>query len=571
VAKIEESQERLGFVKENIGQLVNDTITYLEDTTRAFGNDTDAASQWNTGPIALGELKSYLDINEGDHFPRGLYQLTTQEGHCSLVCSEHRLEWAIQNLKDIVNSMGGSYTEEECDISIIVTSSKTVKKLYGAILDVFKVQSNSDVPLLTVDCGRLSFEFDVFLEAQNVSMTITQLSDLTSDDLEFIQQCHISQLEIKHTPTESDEGRLTNILHQSAKLKELEIKCHCGRTLAIIDLVIMVREKILQGGVSSALHIFKVTDESGPIKLCSWASVEKDNHMSTTVTFSKESTKFDMDTHIKLQNTEQFAEGGRISDFFRQYGWSISTLNTMCNFNDHLATLLDSATRIHGSRLAKLVLMPRSLTESGSDAMGRVIKRSSKLSYLELLITGLHQESQPEKAVRLLGHCEKKLNKLHVMGENIEGWLPQIAKAFPDRNSFPIMSKFGVSCSSKREFPRECVKWLAVMVSTQSQSSSLVTRLDFFRLCGVTLQPQDWVTLIKAIDFSALRILYLNLTNFSQEQLDVLIECIGTTDATPLPLNRLKLTGTDLLVDADKDALQSRIQKVAPQLSIVGL
>ncbi|KAK3825451.1 MAG: hypothetical protein J3Q66DRAFT_436521 [Benniella sp.] len=266
MAKVEESQERLGFVKGNIGQLVDDTITYLEDTTRAFDNDTDAASQWNTGPIALGELKSYLDINEDEHSPQGLHQLTTQEGYCSLMCSEHRLEWAIQRLKDIASSMGGSYTEKQRNISIKVTSNKTVKRLYSAVLDVFKVQSNSDVSLLTMDCGRLSLKFDTPREAQNVSMTITRLSDLTSDDLEFIQQCNISQLEIKHTPTESDEDRLTNILHQSVKLKELKIICRCERTLAIIDLVIMVREKILQSGRSSALHIFKVADELGPIK-----------------------------------------------------------------------------------------------------------------------------------------------------------------------------------------------------------------------------------------------------------------------------------------------------------------
>ncbi|KAF9362410.1 hypothetical protein BGX34_006229 [Mortierella sp. NVP85] len=566
-AKIEESQKRLGFVKENIGQLVDETITYFEDTTRAFDNDTGAASQWNTGPMPLGELKSYLDINESEDFPRGLYQLTVQEGHWSLVCSEHRLEWVIQNLKDIVNSTGGSYTEEKRNTSIKVTSVKTVKRLYSAVLDVFKVQSNSTVPLLTMDCGRLLFKSDVSPEAQNVSMTITRLSDLTSDDLEFIQQCNISQLEIKHTPTESDDDRLTNILHQCVKLKELEIICHCERTLAVIDLVIILREKILQSGRSSALQIFKVADELGPINFYSWTNSEKDR-ITTTVTFSAESTKFDMDTHAKLQNTELVAEGSQMSNFFRQYGWSISSLNTMIKFNDHLATLLDDSTKIHGSRLSRLTLLPENLTTVGLKAMDRIVKRSLTLNHIWLFISGLHQESQPEKAVHLLDLCGKKLCRLYIMGENIEGWLPQLAKAFPDRSNFPVMSKFEVRCYSKRELPQECVKWLAVMVSTPSSSG---THLDYLRIYNVTIQPQDWETLIKAIDFSMLEDLRFDSTNFSQEQLGVLVDCITATNVTPFPLNNLSLTDTDLLTIADKQTLRERIQKVAPWVSIVGL
>ncbi|KAK3825452.1 MAG: hypothetical protein J3Q66DRAFT_436522 [Benniella sp.] len=541
MTRIEENLERLGFIKESVGQLMDDTIAYLEGTTRAYERDTVTASQWGHSPTVLEELRSYLDIDEGEHFPGDVHRLTTQKGHCSLMCSEHHLEWVMQRLKDIINSIGGSYTEKQRDISIEVASDQAVKKLYSAILDVFKVQSNSDVSLLTMDCGRLSFKFDMAREAQNVSMAITRLSDLTPDDLEFIQQCNISQLEIKHTPTEPDEDRLTNILHQSVKLKELEIMCHCERTLAIIDLVLIVREKILQSGRSSALHIFKVADESGPIDIHSWTVSEKDAHIATTVTFSEDSTTFSMDTHIKLKHGELFDEGGRISNFIRQYGWSISMLNTMRAIDDHLATLLNDTTRIHGSRLTRLVLVPSRLTAGGLDTMDQVIKRSSKLDYLELSISSLHKEFRLEKAVRLLGFWGKKLNALYVMGENIERWLPQLAKVFPDRNSFPMMREFEVRCTSKREFPRECVKWLAVMVSTHFQSSPLVTRLDFFRLCGVTLQPQDWVTLIKAIDFSTLRNLYLNSTNFSQEQLDILIECIGATDVTPLPLNTLKL------------------------------
>ena len=564
---IEQNHEHPGFVKENIGQLVDDTIAYLEDVTRAFDSDTDATSQWIIGPADLGELKSYLDTN-GEHFPGGLHQLTTQEEHSPWVCGEHRLEWTIQRLKDIVNSTGGFFTEKQRHIDIAIVSDKAVKQFYTAIVNVFKAQNDRSGILLTMNHGRLSLKIDDSQEGQNVSMTITRLGDLTSDDLEFIRQVHVTQLKIKHTPRETDGNRLINILNQNVKLWELEVGCHPERTLAIIDLIISAREKILQGGGSPALHTFKVTDEAGPVDFYRWTSHENDDRITTTVTFSGVSATFDMDTHIKLQNQKQVVEGNRVSNFFRQYGWSISTLNTMKEFNDHLATLLDDATRIHGSRLKLLILMPVTLSAHGLDAMDRVIKRSPRLDYIWLFIWDLQQESQQKKAVRFLRLHREKLRRLDLIGDNIEGWLPQLANAFPARKNFPMMSKFGVRCQSKRKLPQACVKWLAVMVSTPSPSEA---QLKYFRLHKVILQPQDWVTLIKAIDFSKLEDLRFDSTNFSREQFNVLIDRIAAVEPTLLQLNNLDLSDTDLLVNAEKRALRERIQKVAPQVSIVGL
>ncbi|KAF9362411.1 hypothetical protein BGX34_006230 [Mortierella sp. NVP85] len=564
---IEQNHDNPSFVRENIGHLIDDTIAYLEDVTRAFDSDTDATSQWIIGPADLGELKSYLDTND-EHFPGGLHQLTTQEKHSPWVCGVHRLEWTMQLLKDIVSSTGGSFTEEQRHIDIAIVSDKAVKQFYTAIVNVFKAQNDPSGILLTMNHGRLSLKIDDSQEGQNVSMTITRLGDLTSDDLEFIRQFHVTQLKIKYTPWETDGNRLINILNQNVKLWELEVGCHSERTLAIIDLVISAREKILQGGGSPALQTFKVTDKAGPIDFYRWTSREYDDHITTTVTFSGVSVTFDMDTHIKLQNQKQVVEGDRVSNFFRQYGWSISTLNTMKAFNDHLATLLDDATRIHGSRLTHLILMPVTLSTRGLDAMDRVIKRSPRLYYIWLFMWDLHEESQQKKAVRLMRLYGEKLRRLDLIGDNIEGWLPQLANAFPPRKSFPMMSKLGVRCQSKRKLPQACVKWLAVMVSTPSP---VETRLKYFRLHKVILQPQDWVTLIKAIDFSKLEDLRFDSTNFSQEQFNVLIDCIAAVDPTLLQLNNLDLSDTDLLVNADKHALRERIQKVARQASIVGL
>jgi hypothetical protein len=214
------------------------------------------------------------------------------------------------------------------------------------------------------------------------------------------------------------------------------------------------------------------------------------------------------------------------------------------------------------------------------------------LEYLQLKLFGLDREPRPEKAVLSLERHGARLNDLQLAGDNVERWLPQISQAFPVRCCFPVMDTLFVTCSSgKEEFPRESIQWLVAMVSTPPQlsrsglgedpcsgtfqqttttrPSTIATRLKKFQLSGLTLHPQDWETLIRAIDFSALLTLTLENTNFFKEQLDLLLEQIALTDAALVPLEKLKLTGTGLLVDVDRAALRAKILKVAPRVCIV--
>lgn len=50
---------------------------------------------------------------------------------------------------------------------------------------------------------------------QEAAVTIKRLSDLTTDDIEFIRQLNLAKLLIEYTPKETDEDRLVNILQQS--------------------------------------------------------------------------------------------------------------------------------------------------------------------------------------------------------------------------------------------------------------------------------------------------------------------------------------------------------------------
>jgi hypothetical protein len=91
-------------------------------------------------------------------------------------------------------------------------------------------------------------------------------------------------------------------------------------------------------------------------------------------------------------------------------------------------------------------------------------------------------------------------------------------------------------------------------------------QLTLLQLSNVACSSQDWEILIKTIDFAVLSYLYLTHSNFSLQQLDLLIECISNTDARSMQLKTLDLSGTDLATIGDKDALRARILKAAPQL-----
>jgi hypothetical protein len=76
ISRIEATQEQTGLTRKSIMGLMDDTTAYLEDLTCAVGNGMDVTSHWSLTPA---DLESYLNVNESEHFPGGLYRLMTQE------------------------------------------------------------------------------------------------------------------------------------------------------------------------------------------------------------------------------------------------------------------------------------------------------------------------------------------------------------------------------------------------------------------------------------------------------------------------------------------------------------
>ncbi|KAG0221664.1 hypothetical protein BGX31_009643 [Mortierella sp. GBA43] len=625
VSRINEDQDNLGFIKKNIAQLMDDTIAYLERMTCTVDSGMDITSNRNmiTPPTDRKDFGSYLGPNYdyGNHSSVDLHQSTKQKRHCSWVCSEHRYEWLLRCLKDIVGL--GSFSEG-CDVTgrplLYFHVKRSTKQLNKAIVKLYKAIPTNNETSLLVRSQEYSLKIETF-QTVKVAAYINKIGYISDDDIELLQELETTELSLGISD-ESDE-RLVEILRSLPRLKKIQVGCSGERLLAFIDLAISTREWVLQDAHSIPPQILRLTETNSTWCQEDWDSFE------VTLTFSNDSTIFDIDTHLDMgdnllnwtaKNTREWDAEGECessppasawsdpktggssttekdqtakeneswrSKFLRQYGWAISSLNTSGKFDDRLAIVLDTTTRTYGSRLTRLSLSPTSLTSVGLDAVDRIIRRSQKTLELALDLEKLYDKSQLENAELLLRRYGRRLSRFSLHSNGIVRWLPRITQSFPSRECFPILDGITIACKTGEHPLPDCIRWLAKMVSVppQLQGSSstkgshakgtqgtaelseALIRLKRFKLSNITLTSQEWEILLKAIDFSVLQCLVFLGTNFGMQQATLLFECIASTGATSVPLETLLLPNLCVPINCDYEA---KIRAVAPQVNIHG-
>ncbi|KAF9366562.1 hypothetical protein BGX34_001107 [Mortierella sp. NVP85] len=582
-----------------LDHLVNGTITYLES----------ALCVSNTGHIPhsrvdLAQLRSYLRINEDGNAFGDLSQTTSQQRHRVWVCSKHLHECrksTIHQLKEIIASTDGECFEEQGRITIKITSDTLTKQFFDALLmvrqnsdsdsdqwstasfdlELFSRHSNTATTRVVIDIGlfeSLSFDFGRLLlraavgrdGARGMEVEVEKLCDLTSDDMDFIRQCHLKRLTIKRTPSEADDERLVKILRHNDSLQVLRIGCLSKRSLAIINKVISTREGMLHNKSPISLRTLEARDEE-LVPIDKTRLYSDRDHIESTLTFSEDLELFDMQTSIVLRKTDTIPRDDPVCDFFRQYGWTIDTLDAPATFNDHLAELLCDAVRSRGSRIKRLSVNPASLTKPGLDALDQAIRTSASSSYLRLIFSSLGMTDRLEKALLLLGRCKERISSLHLSGFPIEAWLPRFMQAFPTRSCFPRLSIFVVGCNWSSEFSQDYTEWIVAMVSAPPPAlqpePKPMTRLSGIGLSYVELQPESWRSVIEAIDFTELRWVDLEGANATPRELGLLVDRIVSMDTLALRLNSLKFD-RDVLENDEARLWCAKLYEKMPQVKI---
>ncbi|KAF9359961.1 hypothetical protein BGX34_008033 [Mortierella sp. NVP85] len=560
---------------ENIGQLVDDTITYLQEATGCIDRETTAHQSLDATELA--NLKSYLKSSDGECFSGGLSQMKVQKGHYVWICSDHWRECfepALQQLKSNLNASGGVWKGKEVKVS--VTSAVMARLFYNSVGKMFKseilgsrrslteVDSTLDSPqsvsnpMMDILDGldgleSLSLDFDRFTmtvkdisggDVQDVVITIKQLDAPTSDDLEFIQQCRPTALRVLGSLELKDEIHFVNILQRNLSITSVRIDCDMKRCMDVIDLVKSTRGNMLQSEDKPALRILELVHPEIKVK----------------VLFKGGSPAFDVDTYI---NMETRSVDPIESTFIRQYGWSITTLVVPGSFSDPLAKLLYESVQEKGSRITHLDMTPSSLTTPGLDAMNQVIDLSPDLTYLRLSLENLEKNEQRKNALDLLRRHKDRLTALHLAGALTAYYLSIIACEFP-KDGFPSLKEYFVNGGDADS--NNC-GWFTSIGSTRMQRIPLKAFGT-----NLALSLGQWDILINALDFSELEELHLACPDISRERLEALVDCIADYPSA-LPLRRLYINGWKLILGKSFEtrALIKRLREKIPETKITGI
>ncbi|KAF9360695.1 hypothetical protein BGX34_007622 [Mortierella sp. NVP85] len=241
---------------------------------------------------------------------------------------------------------------------------------------------------LKLDCGTIAIQAAItYGKILDISMTIVRLCDLSDDDVEFIQQNHVSQLAIEYTPESPDEDRLVDILDNSSRLSHLWIGCQDRRFGALIDLVVGSRSRMLQDQRSPGLQTFELMDE-GLVPFNEESDFDTETHIHCVLTF-KEDNGFEMCSQVRLQCDKLVTEEDPICDFILQYGSSIEFFDAPLTFSNHLAAILDEMTSSGASRLKRFNVDPLSLSKPGRKHLRSILDRLANSSDL-----GIYMDDQ---------------------------------------------------------------------------------------------------------------------------------------------------------------------------------
>lgn len=406
---------------------------------------------------------------------------------------------------------------------------------------------------------------------QNTVVKVKRLEGLSKDDLKFIHQGHLTQLQIEHTPQEADEDGLVDALRLNPQLNLLEVGCDGTRYLVVINLVVTTRAALLQKQGSCRLRSF-ILMEDGLVPFDERGLFDDKTHLSARISFSEDSPTFEMHTWLRVQDRKPISGDDPIYDFLSEYGWSIVDFRVAGTTTENLVATLADVTSRRGSELERIVIYPLGLPDSALDYLDQVIRQSPNFLGLGLLFyqLGWKPVGRVERALHLLRRYRRVLYGLLMHGDSEDEWLPQFVSTFPTRDIFPHMTSFTIMTNNTSVAP-DCFDWILTMITTPPPEEQL-KKVTTIQLSGITLGPEDWRTLIETLDISTLEHLSFSFCNLAEEQFRLLVDRFLNNEESSVPLKTFRIDGTDVVSKTDPSVMEAsfvKLRQKAPLVTIV--
>ncbi|KAF9573178.1 hypothetical protein EC968_008920 [Mortierella alpina] len=261
------------------------------------------------------------------------------------------------------------------------------------------------------------------------------------------------------------------------------------------------------------------------------------------------------DVSIDLIMGQGTSSGGtKLKELFSKYGWAFKMLTTNDTFTDLHARHLCKRT-VQRSKLSTLTLNPFSLTAEGISTLDRAMHGFTNLQQFSLHLEGLHDAVQLSTAVQLLKWYGMRLEGLTLSGEGPATWLTELKSTISSKEAVPKLKTFSIIGSQEQEITSEQAQWIATMfpvndlISASTLSASLsspvntIDPLEMVTLNSVSMSVDDWNTILKAMDYTAIIKLSFDHTNFSQENLSQLLRYLPENDLD-IALKSISLVST---------------------------
>jgi hypothetical protein len=97
--------------------------------------------------------------------------------------------------------------------------------------------------------------------------------------------------------------------------------------------------------------------------------------------------------------------------------------------------------------------------------------------------------------------------------------------------------------------------------------------MNITKVCleNVVLGPEEWAMVIKAIDWSSLQQLSFASSNFAEDQMKLLVDCITDGLTEMMPLRVVSIWNSDVVMKTDSGALEAILAPLKEKLPSIDI